>query len=321
MYHRGGGGFGFMLHHGDENARPQVSRALLLRVLGYARPHVGGILLLLGAILATIGLGLLTPADLPRPDRPYPAGRRRGATHPAGGSAGRDSGGQRRAAHLAAQAGRHYRHRHHPRPAHRASTPTLQRLSFAVLHRQQGGRADEPAQYRRDRRPERGDQHHGGRHHQPDLGVGDLGGDAGAGVAAHGVGAARAAAVHPAGAPLWEHPADGLARADGAQRAAARDHERDPEHQRSAAGQAVRAAPRGAAAVPGTGGGGARERGAAVGGGQPLLHSDGRGHRGRDGRDLPAGRPPGDSRWTDDRDGGRLCQLPHPALRTAALAH
>ena len=61
MYHRGGGGFGFMLHHGDENARPQVSRALLLRVLGYARPHVGGLLLLLSAILATIGLGLLTP--------------------------------------------------------------------------------------------------------------------------------------------------------------------------------------------------------------------------------------------------------------------
>ena len=63
MY-RGGGGMGFVLRHGDENARPTVSRALLRRVLGYARPYRGRIALLLLGILATIGLGLLTPLIL-----------------------------------------------------------------------------------------------------------------------------------------------------------------------------------------------------------------------------------------------------------------
>ena len=52
---------GFMLRHGDENARPTISRALLRRVLGYARPYWGPMILLLVSILATIGLGLLTP--------------------------------------------------------------------------------------------------------------------------------------------------------------------------------------------------------------------------------------------------------------------
>lgn len=63
MY-RGGGGMGFVLRHGDENARPTVSRELLRRVLGYARPYRGRIALLLLGILATIGLGLLTPLIL-----------------------------------------------------------------------------------------------------------------------------------------------------------------------------------------------------------------------------------------------------------------
>ena len=63
MY-RGGGGMGFVLRHGDENARPTVSRKLLRRVLGYARPYRGRIALLLLGILATIGLGLLTPLIL-----------------------------------------------------------------------------------------------------------------------------------------------------------------------------------------------------------------------------------------------------------------
>ena len=63
MY-RGGSGMGFVLRHGDENARPTVSRKLLRRVLGYARPYRGRIALLLLGILATIGLGLLTPLIL-----------------------------------------------------------------------------------------------------------------------------------------------------------------------------------------------------------------------------------------------------------------
>ena len=66
---------GYMMRHGDESARPTVSRELLRRVLGYARPYRGRIALLLLSILATIGLGLLTPLifrDLI--DRTLPAG-------------------------------------------------------------------------------------------------------------------------------------------------------------------------------------------------------------------------------------------------------
>ena len=66
---------GFMLRHGDENARPTISRALLRRVLGYARPYRRRIVLLLVSILATIGLGLLTPLILrDLIDRTLPAG-------------------------------------------------------------------------------------------------------------------------------------------------------------------------------------------------------------------------------------------------------
>ena len=57
----GRGGMGYLLRHGDEQARPQISRALLRRVLAYARPYVGRIILLFTSICATIGLGLLTP--------------------------------------------------------------------------------------------------------------------------------------------------------------------------------------------------------------------------------------------------------------------
>ena len=66
---------GYLMRHGDENARPTVSRELLRRVLGYARPYRVRIVLLLLSILATIGLGLLTPLifrDLI--DRTLPAG-------------------------------------------------------------------------------------------------------------------------------------------------------------------------------------------------------------------------------------------------------
>ena len=64
MYGRIGGGglgIGFLLRHGDEQARPQINRALLRRVLGYARPYAGRIVLLFAGIVITIGLGLLTP--------------------------------------------------------------------------------------------------------------------------------------------------------------------------------------------------------------------------------------------------------------------
>ena len=57
----GRGGMGYLLRHGDEQARPQISRALLRRVLAYARPYAGRIILLFTSICATIGLGLLTP--------------------------------------------------------------------------------------------------------------------------------------------------------------------------------------------------------------------------------------------------------------------
>ena len=57
----GRGGMGYLLRHGDEQARPQINRALLRRVLGYARPYIGRIILLFASIVTTIGLGLLTP--------------------------------------------------------------------------------------------------------------------------------------------------------------------------------------------------------------------------------------------------------------------
>lgn len=60
----GGRGMGFMLRHGDEQARPQINRELLKRVLGYARPYIGRMVLLFISIIVTIGLGLLTPLIL-----------------------------------------------------------------------------------------------------------------------------------------------------------------------------------------------------------------------------------------------------------------
>ena len=74
MYgHRGG--YRYLLRHGDDNPRPRVTRMLLRRVLGYARPYWGRMLLLLAIILATIGLGLLTPLVLRELiDRTLPAG-------------------------------------------------------------------------------------------------------------------------------------------------------------------------------------------------------------------------------------------------------
>ena len=69
------GGYRYLLRHGDEDPRPQVTRTLLRRVFGYARPYWWRMLLLLAIILATIGLGLLTPLVLrDLIDRTLPAG-------------------------------------------------------------------------------------------------------------------------------------------------------------------------------------------------------------------------------------------------------
>ena len=74
MYGRGGG-YRYLLRHGEDNPRPRVTGMLLRRVLGYARPYWWRMLLLLAIILATIGLGLLTPLVLrDLIDRTLPAG-------------------------------------------------------------------------------------------------------------------------------------------------------------------------------------------------------------------------------------------------------
>ncbi len=59
MGFHGGGWFVYM--RGDESGQPPITRALLRRVLGYARPYTRGIVFLLAAILVTTGLGLITP--------------------------------------------------------------------------------------------------------------------------------------------------------------------------------------------------------------------------------------------------------------------
>ena len=70
-----GGGYHFMLRHGDDNPRPQVSRTLLRRVFGYARPYWPRMVVLLTIIIGSIGLGLLTPLVLrDLIDRTLPAG-------------------------------------------------------------------------------------------------------------------------------------------------------------------------------------------------------------------------------------------------------
>ena len=71
----GGGGYHYMMRLGDDNPRPQVSRTLLRRVFGYARPYWPRMLVLLVIIIGSIGLGLLTPLVLrDLIDRTLPAG-------------------------------------------------------------------------------------------------------------------------------------------------------------------------------------------------------------------------------------------------------
>ena len=71
----GGGWFAFVRGEDDKDKKQHVTWPLLKRVLGYARPYRGRIILLLGTILAVTGLSLLTPLimrDLI--DRTLPAG-------------------------------------------------------------------------------------------------------------------------------------------------------------------------------------------------------------------------------------------------------
>ncbi|MBC8170393.1 MAG: ABC transporter ATP-binding protein [Anaerolineae bacterium] len=58
MWHGGGGWWSYIY---DEGNRPKVTRALLVRVMQYARPYQTQIMLLLGTILFTTILGLITP--------------------------------------------------------------------------------------------------------------------------------------------------------------------------------------------------------------------------------------------------------------------
>ena len=134
------------------------------------------------------------------------------------------------------------------------------------------------------------------------------------------LGMAVAAGIPVAGQTVLESVARDVAQADGAQCAPRRDHERNPQHQRHAAGEAVRAAPRGTGPVRRSGGGGARWQRASGGGGQPLLHLHGGGHGGGHRGDLPGRRPPGDSGSADHRHGGGVQCLSQPVVRPAALA-
>ncbi len=59
MMMRGGGWFRYM--HGHGNAKPNVTRRLLLRVLAYAKPYRRQIAGMLATIVLTTGLGLLSP--------------------------------------------------------------------------------------------------------------------------------------------------------------------------------------------------------------------------------------------------------------------
>lgn len=49
------------IHSDVDKNKPNISRALILRVLSYARPYSRGIAIMLAMILVTTGLGLLTP--------------------------------------------------------------------------------------------------------------------------------------------------------------------------------------------------------------------------------------------------------------------
>jgi ATP-binding cassette, subfamily B, bacterial len=56
-----GGGWWTYIHYSDEQAQPAISRAVLARVAGYARPYVGRIVLMLLTILLITLLSLVPP--------------------------------------------------------------------------------------------------------------------------------------------------------------------------------------------------------------------------------------------------------------------
>ena len=60
MGFHGGGWFSF-IRYDEERDRPQVSRALLNRVVGYARPYWGRAALMVGLIVLTSLLNLMVP--------------------------------------------------------------------------------------------------------------------------------------------------------------------------------------------------------------------------------------------------------------------
>ena len=61
MFHSGGGGGWWQFVMADEKERPEISRNLLRRVAGYARPYTGQILVVLAAIGITSLLDLIPP--------------------------------------------------------------------------------------------------------------------------------------------------------------------------------------------------------------------------------------------------------------------
>jgi ATP-binding cassette, subfamily B, bacterial len=50
-----------LIHNDLDQAKPKISRGLILRVLAYAKPYQGRLILMLLMILVTTGIGLLTP--------------------------------------------------------------------------------------------------------------------------------------------------------------------------------------------------------------------------------------------------------------------
>jgi len=60
MFHAGGGGW-WTFMSADEKQRPEISRPLLRRVAGYARPYLAQIVFVLAAIGLTTLLGLVPP--------------------------------------------------------------------------------------------------------------------------------------------------------------------------------------------------------------------------------------------------------------------
>ena len=103
MMMRGGGWFRYW-HGADATTKPNVTRRLLLRVLAYAKPYRLQIAGLLGAILITTGLGLLSPLIFREIIDSAPAGKGHRQAQPAGSGPASHPPLQRRHPHHTAQA-------------------------------------------------------------------------------------------------------------------------------------------------------------------------------------------------------------------------